>query len=324
MTRWKLLAILIGSTGLLALLAYAGFAAVGDSAKRIGLPGLAFISLIHLPVIALTGYAWFRVGDGFTPASPWQYVWARYVREATAEVLPFSQLGGIVAGARALVLTGLGAPSVARSLVADLVIEQIAKLPYVLAGGVLLLTGRHAAPLGLVAYALLPALTLLIAGLIFRNRAAPLLARVARALVRRVPSLRIHTADAVWPKANRRLGVNRRTTTTYIIHTAAWVMGTAETWVVFHLLGLAVTASEAFIIDSLFCGLRTFGFAIPAALGAQEAAYVLVCALFGIPAAPALALSLVRRVREWIVGLPALAIWQLIEGRRALAGLSRE
>jgi hypothetical protein len=42
----------------------------------------------------------------------------------------------------------------------------------------------------------------------------------------------------------------------------------------------------------------------------------------GVPAAPAVALSLVRRVRELLVGAPALGLWQAVEGGRALAGLS--
>ena len=105
-------------------------------------------------------------------------------------------------------------------------------------------------------------------------------------------------------------------------HSGAWALGAAETWVVCHLMGLAVSPAQALILDSLFCGLRTFGFAVPAALGVQEAGYVLACALIGVPAAPAVALSLLRRVRELLVGAPALGVWQAVEGGRALAGLS--
>jgi hypothetical protein len=75
---------------------------------------------------------------------------------------------------------------------------------------------------------------------------------------------------------------------------------------------------------AFFGGLRTFGFAVPAALGTQEAGYVLVCTLVGVPAAPAVALSLVRRVREFLIGTPGLAFWQLLEGRAALARVPRD
>jgi hypothetical protein len=49
-----------------------------------------------------------------------------------------------------------------------------------------------------------------------------------------------------------------------------------------------------------------------------------VCALVGIPAAPAVALSLIRRVRELLIGTPGLGLWQLLEGRRALAATARD
>jgi len=45
---------------------------------------------------------------------------------------------------------------------------------------------------------------------------------------------------------------------------------------------------------------------------------VLVGGLFGLPADFCLALSLIKRARDIAVGLPALALWQVLEGRRLL------
>jgi hypothetical protein len=42
-------------------------------------------------------------------------------------------------------------------------------------------------------------------------------------------------------------------------------------------------------------------------------------ALLGLPADLALAVSLTKRVRELAFGLPGLAAWQWVEGRRWLA-----
>jgi hypothetical protein len=81
------------------------------------------------------------------------------------------------------------------------------------------------------------------------------------------------------------------------------------------LMGVAVTGTEALSIDSLATALRTFGFLVPAALGVQEAGYVLVCALFGIGPAEAVAFSLTRRARDLTLGLPGLMAWQFLETR---------
>ncbi len=322
MSRAKLFTLALGLGALIATIAYAGSAAVEQAVLRVGVVGLVLVALIHLPVIATTGSAWSLIGGDLPGASPWKFIWARYVREATAEVLPFSQLGGIVAGARSLTLTGLESVPVTATLLADVLIEQLAKIPYVLAGVALLLLEGRAAPVRLVVAALAPVSALAVFTVLWRTRAASLLERAAEWLARRWSALRTQRGAPLHALLERLFTWDRRAIAALVTHTAAWSLGAAETWVVCHLMGLAITPAQALIIDSLFCGLRTFGFAIPAALGAQEAGYVLVCALVGVPAAPAVALSLVRRVRELLVGVPALGVWQLVEGGRALSGLS--
>ncbi len=318
MKRTRLLALALGVTALGAAVLYAGGAAVEQAVLRVGITGLLIVALIHLPVIALTGSAWWLLGADLPRASPWKFIWARYVREGTAEVLPFSQLGGIVAGARSLTLTGLPSVPVAATLLADLLIEQAAKLPYLLAGVVLLVLAGRAAPLRLLGAALVPLgmLALLVGP--GRTRLVALLARGIEALAHRWPALEAARTASLEPG----LRWNRRTAAAFATHTVAWALGALETWVVCRLMGLTVSPVQALIIDSLFSALRTFGFAVPAALGVQEAGYVVACALVGVPAAPAVALSLVRRVRELLVGAPALGLWQAVEGGRALAGLS--
>jgi hypothetical protein len=56
---------------------------------------------------------------------------------------------------------------------------------------------------------------------------------------------------------------------------------------------------------------------VPNALGVQEGGLVLLGGMFGIGPDAALALSLVKRGRDLVIGVPALLAWQLVEGRRA-------
>jgi uncharacterized membrane protein YbhN (UPF0104 family) len=64
--------------------------------------------------------------------------------------------------------------------------------------------------------------------------------------------------------------------------------------------------------------IRSAVFPIPGALGVQEGGYVLIGNLLGIPGDAAFALSLIARVRELILGIPGLIVWQVIEARRVL------
>jgi hypothetical protein len=50
----------------------------------------------------------------------------------------------------------------------------------------------------------------------------------------------------------------------------------------------------------------------------QEAAYALITPVFGVGAEFGLAVSLLKRARDMVVGVPILLIWQGLEGRRAL------
>ena len=58
-------------------------------------------------------------------------------------------------------------------------------------------------------------------------------------------------------------------------------------------------------------------FFIPGGLGVQEAGYLLFGLIYGLPPDQGLALSLVKRLREVLLGLPGLLAWQMIEGKQA-------
>lgn len=58
---------------------------------------------------------------------------------------------------------------------------------------------------------------------------------------------------------------------------------------------------------------RSAGFAVPGALGVQEGGFILVGGLFGVGPDLALALSMVKRLRELIVGCSGLLLWQWSE-----------
>jgi len=56
-------------------------------------------------------------------------------------------------------------------------------------------------------------------------------------------------------------------------------------------------------------------FFVPNAIGIQEGAYVALGAAFGLGAESALALELLKRSRDLMIGLPSLLLWQGIESQ---------
>ncbi len=83
-------------------------------------------------------------------------------------------------------------------------------------------------------------------------------------------------------------------------------------------LGQPLGPTDSFILESLSSGVRAAAFMVPAALGVQEGGLVLFGALFGLSAEIGLAISLSKRVRELLLGLPGLFFWYWIEGHYLL------
>ncbi|HWU26660.1 MAG TPA: hypothetical protein VN154_09690, partial [Rhizomicrobium sp.] len=133
--KWGAVIAFIAGLGVLAaLMVYAGAGGIAHAFETLGLVGLAIIAVLHLPVVSIMGLAWWTVGRDLSGAAPHKFLWARLVRDAAAETLPFSQLGGFIFGVRALHLGRVGAIGGALSMSVDLVMELWAKLPYFVIG----------------------------------------------------------------------------------------------------------------------------------------------------------------------------------------------
>jgi hypothetical protein len=76
------------------------------------------------------------------------------------------------------------------------------------------------------------------------------------------------------------------------------------------------------ILESAALAIRGAAFLVPGAVGVQEGGYILLGNFLGIPGEIALALSLIRRMRELALGVPALISWQLMETTRLWRGRS--
>src|SRR6516225_2677557 len=126
----------VGLAAIAALIIHFGADAVIGSLLMIGWGGFAAVCLIQLALVAVMGIAWWALVPG---VSPRVFIWGRLTRDAGAEVLPFSAMGGLVLGARAVTVAGVPGPVAAASTIVDLTLEFFAKLAYTALGLFLLL-----------------------------------------------------------------------------------------------------------------------------------------------------------------------------------------
>ena len=144
--RGTVIALTVGVIAAAAAVAYAGSGAVVRAIESLHVSGLLVLVLLHLPIVAMMGFAWWLASGGDPPASPSRFLWARFVRDAASEVLPFLQFGGVVFGLRAL---GRGRAITVGAVSASIdgVIELAAKLPsYACGVDHLVCTGTAAPP----------------------------------------------------------------------------------------------------------------------------------------------------------------------------------
>ncbi|HEY0799204.1 MAG TPA: lysylphosphatidylglycerol synthase domain-containing protein, partial [Steroidobacteraceae bacterium] len=316
MQRRTAIALLLGVAAVVAAVVYTGTAAVVQAVESLRMSGLLVLVLLHLPIVVLMGVAWWLASGHDSPASRPRFVWARFVRDAAGELLPFLQLGGILFGIRALgrgraIAIGVVSASI------DGVIELAAKLPYAVAALLTLLAlapqSRLARLLSMVLSLALAATGVLVAILLFARRSlSASLQGMARAISARWPAVLALDDGAVGYDLQACfqliLSQRGRLWSGFALHLCCWCLGAAEAWVIFRLLGVDLTLSQALAIDGTVVGLRTFGWIVPAAAGVQEASFVLAASVFGIPPAAAIAASFARRARDLLLGVGTLVI----------------
>jgi putative membrane protein len=302
-----------------------GLDAVLSAAGNVGWRGFAILCLYALALFVPLGGAWYAL----MPETPLRkaklFVWARMVRDAAAEVLPFSQIGGIALGARAAMLHGIPGSTVVGSMIVDVTTELIAQIAYIVLG-VLILSARLSA----TSYAHARSLTgVMVVGVILISIGGALFVAlqryghhwVARKLAPRVfPDGAVAATAAVVSALDEIYRSRVRIGVSLALHFFSWVSSAVGTWIAFRLMGADVDLAPVIAIESLVYATRSAAFVIPNALGVQEAAYSVLAPLFGIKVEVGLALSVLKRARDIAIGVPILVIWQLLEGQRALAG----
>ncbi len=236
----------------------------------------------------------------------------RFIREGVNSLLPVAHVGGEVVAVQLLAQHGIPAARGTASIVVDVTMEVCAQFVFLLAGCLVLGCLSGAAPawlwLGSVITAVMAAIGLL---LVQHFGGLRLLAAAVREIGRRWPNLTVADLDGLHAEVRALYRQPRRLLTAFLLQSVSWVLGVGESWIVLHALGVGASPAQVFVVESLGAAARSAGFAVPGALAVQEGGFVLAAAAVGLPAMPSLSLSLIKRVREVIVGVTGLVCWRL-------------
>jgi glycosyltransferase 2 family protein len=300
---------------LLAIIMFFAFGArhVLTALFSVGRTGFALMVAAQLALTLILAFAWFIILPAGRLRTYPTLVWGRLVREAGGRFLPFLAVGGFVLGARAVALTGMAMPLAAASTLVDVAAEFSAEVLFAALGLIVLVVWQPQSnlilPLGAgIAIAGLAAAVFI--GL--PGRGTRLLQKLA-ARIGAGESRALGPLDRMASQFDAIYGRKMAIAAAVLCHFVGWLGSAASSWLGYHLLGASITASQALGIEALLRAALSMTFFVPGAAGVQEAAYAGLGAIFGLPADISVAVSLLTRARDLVIGLPALLLWQWLE-----------
>jgi len=242
--------------------------------------------------------------------------WATTVRDAVDRLLPVASMGGSVVGVRILQWRGISGAVAGASVIVEILLTLVAVYLFTALGLVMLAelgaAGQyHRVVLVFLLSLPVPAimLAMLKNGAFLKRVQALIHSWVGEGAMSRATEALDHEVRAL-------LHLPRALIVAGGLQLVALVSGAFEIWFALWLFDHPVSIGAAVMLESMTQAIRHVAFVVPAGVGVQEAGLVLFGHIVGISGEMALAVAMVKRIRELAWGVPALIGWQWIEGRR--------
>jgi putative membrane protein len=311
-------ATLVGLALLTALIGYYGFASV-LAAIVSSKWGTVLVVLVRAVALAGAGIGWWLLLTPL-PRAASIFVGVRFVRDAINTLFPFAVVGGDIIGARLLSQFGVATNRAIASVLIDLFMQVVCLLIFAVTGVAIVTDTAGPHQLSTMTFVMLAvALPAILGFFLALNFGA--FDPVVRWLVafgekRQWPAFN-HVVD-LGDRLQQIWRNHRGLSASFLLHLATVFFGASEVWIALAFMGHPVTVAQAIAIESLGQGSRAVVFILPGGLGVQDGTLIAACAMFGVPAEVALAMALIKRVPDLVLGIPSLVAWQALEGRRLL------
>jgi len=319
----KHVGIVVWCVGIAACIALSVWSGLDDIIRAVASVGWGMLGVVFARVatVSIAGTGWWLLFPGRRPLRLGAAVLLRFIREGINSLLPLTQVGGDIISARLLTFWAVPGALGAASIIVDVLMQAVTQFLFAALGIATLIALGSDASVAATAAASLAIAAPLLGGFYVAQR------RFGHHLIQFVLSQfngdgnwrLLGTVDAVYQGFSSIYVDRSSLTASGFVHMSGWLAGVAEVLIVLHCMGVPVSIGEALVIESLIQAVRGAAFAVPGALGAQEAGLILLCGMFQIPADQALGLSFVKRAADLAIGVPGLIALQILEGRRLAA-----
>ncbi len=270
--RWPIvLATLLGLGAALWAIGRVGFGALMDAALRMGGGGFLLFCAASLLLSAILGGAWLASMPGQPLHRLSLFTWARMAREGANDLLPFSQIGGLIVGARTLTGAGLPGPRVYAAMVVDLTTEMAGQVVFTLFGlcvlASVLVDGsqHHVSPIAWAGAGVSIAVTA--AFILLQRPMLGLASGLAEKLLPNAPIPLGRIREELSDIYRRRGAV----AWSFLLNLAGWLFASALDALALSLIGEPLPIWRVIALESLIFALRVAAFVIRGAIGVQEA-----------------------------------------------------
>ena len=272
---------------------------------------LAFFYLVPLLCAALS---WFYLFPPQRKPASWLIIYTTWIGLAINWLLPVAQIGGEIVKTRLLIKKGYSFSTTAASTLGDQTLQIATQALYALLGFGLFLYHWQDLQLTIAIIGGIVYLSLL--GFIFyRVQKAGLFRAIASFSQRILPLSHndnlVETARQVDRAVHKMYARTPQLALAFAWRFAFRLVSAGEVWLAMRWLEHSVNLQEALILESLGQAVRSAAFLIPGGLGAQEGSLMLIGVALGVPTSISLSLSLCKRCRELLLGIPGLIVWQL-------------
>jgi len=311
------IAFVLGLAGAIGLIAWHGFATVSLAMEALG-AGVLLLPLIYAPHYFGAAASWsLNFPEGPRPVFV-KVLRAIWIGIGVETLMPLGGLAAEVVKTRLLIRDGTRPADAASLAVVDMTVQIVVLIFWALLGfSALIVTGPEETlfwPIALGA----SFLALAICSMIYAQYSG-LLVKLAQWGARSLRSERWKgVADNAHHLDRTIRGIYARplrVAAACAIRCSTRGLMAVEIFVAAWLMDHPITPSDAVMFIGIISTLRAAAFVLPGGWGLQEGAYIVLGGMIGLAPEIALALSLASRARELMTGIPALLLWQVIEGR---------
>ncbi len=280
--------------------------------------GLLLVAAFHGLPLLLDAAAICALFDATVARGSWSdALLARWAGESANSLMPIGQVAGPVVMARCLSHRGMPMQDSVAAITVSTTLQGLAQVVFALIGVASLTMqagldlhatrSRHAVGWSLLVAGIVLAVPVVLFYLVQRRGLfGRSMHAIARFWGRRDWSQLTSRAEAIDLAVEKTYVRGGRTLASFVLSLAGWLVGTGEVYLILQFIGSPVGWVDALMLESLGQAIRGAAFAIPGALGVQEGGYLLLAPFAGLPPDAALALSLAKRAREILLGLPGL------------------